>query len=148
MTILKIAALSSLIMAAALTGCSSSNHGPASAGQPSSTVYEPHNEDFTPNYRASTSLGSVMTTPEGATVYTFDNDELGKSTCYADCAQTWPPVIASGGAQPYGRMSLASREDGQRQWAYDGKPLYTFAKDRMHGDVKGENAGDNWHVVR
>jgi predicted lipoprotein with Yx(FWY)xxD motif len=99
MTILKIAALSGLILAAALAGCSSSNYGPASTDQ-SSTVYRPHNEDFTPNYRASTSIGSVMTTREGATVYTFDNDQLGKSTCYADCARTWPPVIALDGAQP------------------------------------------------
>jgi predicted lipoprotein with Yx(FWY)xxD motif len=148
MTILKIAALSSLIVAAALTGCSSSNYGPAIADQMSSTVYKPHNQDFTPNYRASTSIGSVMTTREGATVYTFDKDQLSKPTCYADCAQKWPPVIAPDGAQPYGRMSLASRDDGRRQWAYDGKPLYTFSKDRMHGDVKGENAENDWHVVR
>ncbi len=60
----------------------------------------------------------------------------------------WPPVIAVNGAQPYGRMSLASRDDGQWQWAYDGKPLYTFSNDQMHGDVKGEKAGNDWHVVR
>ncbi len=50
-------------------------------------MYQPRNEDFTPNYRASTSIGSVMTTRDGATVYTFDNDQPGRSTCYADCAK-------------------------------------------------------------
>ncbi len=98
MTILKIAVLSGLIMAVALTGCSSSNYGPASADQRSSTVYQPRNEDFTPNYRASTSIGSVMTTRDGATVYTFDNDQPGR---YLLCRlrKKWPPVITLNGAQ-------------------------------------------------
>jgi predicted lipoprotein with Yx(FWY)xxD motif len=149
MTILKIAALSGLIMATALTGCSSSNYdkGPH-ANSTSSTPYKPANVDYMPNYMASTSIGQVMTTPQGSTVYTFDEDQIGKSNCYGDCARHWPPVLASNGAQPYGRMSLAARQDGQEQWAYDGKPLYTYAEDAMHGDVKGENAGNTWHVVK
>jgi predicted lipoprotein with Yx(FWY)xxD motif len=28
------------------------------------------------------------------------------------------------------------------------RPLYTYAEDAMHGDVKGENAGNMWHVVK
>jgi predicted lipoprotein with Yx(FWY)xxD motif len=149
MIVLKAVALSGLLMTAALTGCASSSYGPAApADQTSAVAHQPHNRDYAPNYRASTSIGSVMTTPDGATVYTFDEDEAGKSNCYAECAQNWPPVIAGSDAEPYGRMSLADRTDGQRQWAYDGKPLYTFTKDSMHGDVKGENAGSVWHVVR
>ena len=149
MLTLKAAALSGLLMTTALTGCASGGYGPAApADNMGAATHRPHNGDYVPNYRASTSIGSVMTTPGGATVYTFDRDEPGKSKCYADCARKWPPVIAAGDAEPYGRMSLASRTDGQRQWAYDGKPLYTFAQDSMHGDVKGENAGSAWHVVR
>lgn len=149
MTILKIAALSSLIMAAALAGCSSGSYGTAKdPNQTGEAVYGPNNSDYVPNNRASTSIGQVMTTPAGATVYTFDKDQVGKSNCYSDCAKNWPPVIATDAAQPYGRMTLANRDDGQRQWAYDGKPLYTFAEDRMHGDVKGDKVGNVWHVVR
>jgi len=145
MTILKIAALSSLIVAAGLAGCSLSNYdrGPH-ANQTSSTEYRPPGT----NYMANTAIGSVMTTPSGMTVYTFDRDQNGRSNCYADCARHWPPVIADGYAQEYGRMSLVSRTDGQRQWAYDGKPLYTYVEDGMHGDVNGENVGSVWHVVR
>jgi predicted lipoprotein with Yx(FWY)xxD motif len=87
MTILQIAALSSLIMAMTLTGCSSNSYDSANADQSSNTVYQPNKEDFMPSYRTSTSIGSVMTTREGATVYTFDNDQPGRSTCYADCAK-------------------------------------------------------------
>jgi predicted lipoprotein with Yx(FWY)xxD motif len=145
----RILTLSSLVMAAALAGCSSSNYdlGPH-ANATSSTSYKPANVDYMPNYMASTSVGQVMTTPQGSTVYTFDQDQIGKSNCYGDCARHWPPVLASNGAQPYGRMSLAARQDGQEQWAYDGKPLYTYAEDAMHGDVKGDNAGKVWHVVK
>lgn len=149
MTILKAAALSGLLLTVTLAGCTSSSYSPAApVDQVGAATYRPDNGDYAPNYRASTSIGSVMTTPDGATVYTFDKDEAGKSNCYADCARNWPPVIAAGDAEPYGRMTLADRTDGQRQWAYDGKPLYTFAKDSMHGDIKGENAGSVWHVVR
>jgi predicted lipoprotein with Yx(FWY)xxD motif len=149
MTLLKIAATASLITAAALTGCSSSNHSTAKhEAAATATQYRPLDTDYTPNYMTSTSIGRVMTTPQGATVYTFDKDQISKSNCYAECAIQWPPMIAGGGAYPYGRMSLASRDDGQQQWAYDGRPLYTYAEDEMHGDVKGENAGNVWHVVR
>jgi predicted lipoprotein with Yx(FWY)xxD motif len=51
-------------------------------------------------------------------------------------------------AQKDGRMSLIYRADGQRQWAYDGDPLYTYAEDSMRGDVKGDDVGGVWHVVR
>jgi predicted lipoprotein with Yx(FWY)xxD motif len=148
MTLLKIAA-ASFITAAALAGCSSSNYSTAThEAAASAPQYRPLNTDYTPNYMASTSIGRVMTTPQGATIYTFDKDQIGKSNCYGDCAAQWPPMLAGGGAYPYGRMSLASRDDGQQQWAYDGRPLYTYAEDDMHGDVKGENVGNVWHVVR
>ena len=147
MTSLKIATLTSLMMVAALAGCSSGSYtSPKQAVAPAEN--RPLNPDYTPNYMMSTSIGPVMTTPQGATVYTFDGDQIGKSNCYAECATQWPPMIAGDGAYPYGRMSLASRYDGQRQWAYDGKPLYTYAEDDMHGDVKGENLGNVWHVVQ
>jgi predicted lipoprotein with Yx(FWY)xxD motif len=145
MTFLTIAALSTLIVSAGLAGCSLSNYdrGP-NAGQASSTEYRPPDA----NYMANTSIGSVMTTPSGMTVYTFDRDQNGRSNCYADCARHWPPVTADGYAQEYGRMSLVSRTDGPRQWAYDGKPLYTYAEDSVPGDVNGDNVGNVWHVVR
>lgn len=144
----KIVMLPGLAVAAALAGCSAGSSGPAGyPTQASEAAYRPYNNEYIPNYRASTSIGSVMTTPDGATIYTFDRDQLGQTTCYADCASQWPPVLAAAGAQPYGRMSLVDRDGGQRQWAYDGKPLYTFAGDQKHGDVKGDNAGAVWHVV-
>jgi predicted lipoprotein with Yx(FWY)xxD motif len=149
MTILNIATLFGLILAASVAGCSSSSHDMGTRPDTTSaTQYRPANTDYMPNYMSSTSIGQVMTTQQGSTVYTFDRDQLGKSNCYGECARNWPPVIAASGAQPYQLMSLAARQDGQQQWTYEGKPLYTHAADAMHGDVKGENAGNVWHVVK
>ena len=45
-------------------------------------------------------------------------------------------------------MSLTRRADGQQQWLYDGRPLYTYVHDKVPGDIKGDNVGNVWHVVR
>jgi len=145
MTNLKIAALSSLVMLAGLAGCSSSGYNTGKqANQSSDTEYR----QSSGSYMANSSIGQVMTTPHGMTVYTFDKDQPGRSNCYDACATHWPPVTADGYAQEYGRMSLVSRTDGRRQWAFDGNPLYTYAEDSMRGDVKGDDVGSVWHVVR
>lgn len=53
------------------------------------------------------------------------------------CASVWPPVLAQEGAEPVGKWSIIERDDGSRQWAYDGQPLYTSILDRKPGDVRG-----------
>jgi predicted lipoprotein with Yx(FWY)xxD motif len=63
----------------------------------------------------------------------FDKDGTGTSNCYGECAKHWPPVTAASNAQGYGQMTLVSRTNGLRQWAYDGKPLYTYREDAMRG---------------
>jgi predicted lipoprotein with Yx(FWY)xxD motif len=91
----------------------------------------------------------VLATPAGATVYTFDKDIAGsgKSTCNAQCAQNWPPVAAQATDAASGDWSIVTRDDGSKQWAYKGAPLYTFAKDAKPGDTTGDNRGTVWHVV-
>jgi hypothetical protein len=38
--------------------------------------------------------------------------------------------------------------DGTLQLADEGQPLYTYAKDKKPGDVKGDNVGKVWHVAK
>jgi predicted lipoprotein with Yx(FWY)xxD motif len=38
------------------------------------------------------------------------------------------------------------RDDGKMQWAYDGKPLYTFKNDKP-GEMTGDGKGGVWHMV-
>jgi len=53
------------------------------------------------------------------------------------CVSVWPPVLAPDDAEPVGKWSVIARNDGTRQWAYDGQPLYTSILDRQAGDVRG-----------
>ena len=87
--------------------------------------------DYAPNQAAPKTIGRVVTTVAGATLYTFDDDQNGESSCYDDCAKHWPPLIALSTAKAHWRMSLTRRADGQQQWLYDGKPLYTYVNDTM-----------------
>jgi predicted lipoprotein with Yx(FWY)xxD motif len=90
----------------------------------------------------------VLADAKGMTVYTYDKDTAGsgKSVCNEGCAKMWPPVPVTEErvASPY---SAVTRDDGTRQLAYKGKPLYLFAKDTKPGERKGDKMGDRWHVV-
>jgi predicted lipoprotein with Yx(FWY)xxD motif len=88
----------------------------------------------------------VLVDSSGMTVYTYDKDEAGKSNCVATCARNWPPVMAEG--SPPAPYSIITREDGSKQLAHGGKPLYTFVKDKKAGDKAGDGVGGAWHVVK
>jgi predicted lipoprotein with Yx(FWY)xxD motif len=84
----------------------------------------------------------------GMTVYTFDTDVAGrgKSACVDACLKNWPAVAATGElAAPW---SAITRDDGSKQLAYKGKPLYLFVGDKKAGDRAGDNVKDIWHVVK
>jgi predicted lipoprotein with Yx(FWY)xxD motif len=149
MTNLGMAALSSLLVAAALAGCAAGTYGTGKhAGRLSNADSVPSKVDYAPNRSTPRTIGRVVTTVAGATLYTFDEDRDGNSSCYDDCATHWPPLIALSTAKAHWRMSLTRRTDGQQQWAYDGRPLYTYIEDTMPGDINGDNVGNAWHVIR
>jgi predicted lipoprotein with Yx(FWY)xxD motif len=77
---------------------------------------------------------------EGMTLYTYDKDTAGKSTCVAECAKKWLPMPAQANAAPFGDWSVITRDDGTKQWALKGKPLYRFIEDVTPGSVAGLNA--------
>jgi predicted lipoprotein with Yx(FWY)xxD motif len=90
----------------------------------------------------------VLVNSAGMTVYVFDKDVAGAGTsaCIGPCADNWPAVPAPASvAAPY---SSLTRDDGAKQLAYRGKPLYTFKKDVKPGDRNGDNFKDIWHVVK
>jgi predicted lipoprotein with Yx(FWY)xxD motif len=89
----------------------------------------------------------MMVDHKGMTLYTFDKDSGGKSMCNDECAKNWPPMMAPAGATASGKWSVIKRDDGASQYAYDGKPLYTFVKDKKPGDMVGDNMKDVWHVM-
>ena len=89
----------------------------------------------------------TMTDAKGMTLYTFDKDAGGKSACNGGCAALWPPLTAEAGAAPSGDWSVVTRDDGSKQWALKGKPLYRFSKDMKQGDKTGDNFNNVWHVA-
>ena len=96
---------------------------------------------------AETSKGKVLVDAKGMTLYSFDKDADGKSACNGPCATNWPAFAATGTATPAG-WSTIIRDDGTRQSAYKGKPLYTFAKDEKPSEVKGDGfLNGAWHVA-
>jgi predicted lipoprotein with Yx(FWY)xxD motif len=94
--------------------------------------------------------GGVLTGSNGMTLYTFDKDPAGggKSVCNGPCATNWPPLYADEGAQASGDYSIVTRDDGKKQWALKGKPLYYWVKDKQPGDKTGDGVNKVWHVVQ
>ncbi len=97
-------------------------------------------------------LGTILTTTDGYTLYTFDNDvgESGASACDASCAATWPPLPVSeptASSDVTGELGTITRADGSPQVTYKGKPLYLFSSDPAPGDTNGDGVAGVWHVA-
>ena len=83
---------------------------------------------------AKTSLGRIIVTANGRTLYQFGKDRNGKSACSGRCAAAWPPLITSAKPRVTGGASASligttKRADGRLQVTYNHHPLYTFVKD-------------------
>ena len=92
----------------------------------------------------------VLTGPNGMTLYTFDKDAAGsgKSMCNGPCATNWPPFYVAEGQMASGDYSIVTRDDGKKQWAFKGKPLYYWVKDQKPGDKTGEGFNNVWQVAK
>lgn len=99
---------------------------------------------------SATDLGDIVVDGAGVTVYVFDNDTDGTSTCTGECETNWPPVSGDVTAAPSLEADLLTtteRDDGSTQAVYDGKPLYYFAGDQAPGDTNGQGVGELWWVI-
>jgi predicted lipoprotein with Yx(FWY)xxD motif len=93
-------------------------------------------------------MDGVLTNSAGMTLYTFDKDAGGKSMCNGPCAANWPPLTAAPDAKPAGDYTIITRDDGGKQWAFKGKPLYTWVKDQKPGDKTGDGVNKVWRVAK
>ena len=87
--------------------------------------------------------------PSGQSLYTFDRDAAysGKSLCDGRCEELWRPVPAAPGSRRIDDFAIITRADGTRQWAYRGKPLYRYAKDRKPSDAFGAGIDNLWRLA-
>ncbi len=84
--------------------------------------------------------------PTNLTLYVYDHDTPTKSACVNECSFVWPPVIAHEEAKPLGDWTLVARDDGRKQWAYKGHPIYV----RYHDSVEqpsGNGIDGLWHTL-
>jgi predicted lipoprotein with Yx(FWY)xxD motif len=89
----------------------------------------------------------IFTDAKGMTLYVYAKDTPGQSACDGTCAKNWPPLAAAADAQPTGDWTIVTRADGTRQWAHQGRPLYTFVKDTKPGDRTGDGVGGAWRAA-
>ena len=92
----------------------------------------------------------MLTGSNGMTLYVFDKDAAGsgKSMCNGPCATNWPALMAMDGDAASGDYSIVTRDDGKKQWAFKGKPLYFWSKDMKSGDKTGDGFNNLWHVAK
>jgi predicted lipoprotein with Yx(FWY)xxD motif len=95
-----------------------------------------------------TARGTILTGPNGLTLYTFDNDTPGVSNCYGNCAVNWPPFyVGDNAAMADADWTIVQRTDDAPMWAYKGQPLYYWRNDTRAGDMTGDGVGGVWHIV-
>ena len=121
----------------------------ASAGEDAS------GEDYPLEAAENADAGPYLTGEGEMTLYYFTNDTKGdgKSVCNGDCAAAWPPYVLEGddevtpGDGVDGEITMITRDDGATQVAYNGWPLYYYAKDKAPGDTTGHEVGGVWFVI-
>jgi predicted lipoprotein with Yx(FWY)xxD motif len=108
-------------------------------------------EDAAPTVRTANSrFGRILVDAEGMTLYMFDPDKRGRSTCAGQCLEAWPPFEGPANAGPGADDSLlgtTQAADGSTMATYNRWPLYYWVKDTKPGDVTGQAVEDVWWVV-
>ena len=94
-------------------------------------------------------MNGMLMDAKGMTLYTWDNDkEANKSSCNGMCLMNWPALKAEAADKDMGDWKVITRDDGSKQWAYKGKPLYYFVMDKASGDKSGDGRGMVWHIAK
>ena len=94
-----------------------------------------------------TDKDGAFVAPDGKPLSTYARDSApGKSACNGGCATAWPPLTAAADAKADADWTVVTRDDGSKQWAYKGKPLYTYAKDSAGAAATG--VSDSWPLAK
>jgi predicted lipoprotein with Yx(FWY)xxD motif len=99
-------------------------------------------------------FGTMLFDSKRQAIYIFENDSKGKTVCYGECAEAWPPVFTEGEPRAgdgvkESLLGTVKRRDGKLQVTYAGQPLYFYAHEKP-GEVRCHNIdlnGGLWWVV-
>ncbi len=111
-------------------------------------------------------LGKILATKEGQTLYRRDSylfqsgsghgqrrgvlvrpavgRDLGTNPRCRENCEMWHPFLAPDDAVAQGFWDVYTREDGSKQWAYQGYALWTYDGDNKPGDT---NADNDWQTT-
>jgi predicted lipoprotein with Yx(FWY)xxD motif len=100
-------------------------------------------------------LGTVVIDGQGYTLYRFDKDSAKPptSTCVGECAEKWPPVLATPGSPltvegvAQEAVGTINRPDGGIQLTLGGWPVYRYSGDTQPGTTSGQGVGGTWAAV-
>jgi len=98
----------------------------------------------------STSLGTILVSSSGHTLYLDVGDKPPKFACNGGCIAIWPILGSSGKPKASGSAKqslLGTVKHGKvTQVTYAGHPLYTFASDSSSSPTSGEGV-NGFYVV-
>jgi predicted lipoprotein with Yx(FWY)xxD motif len=98
-----------------------------------------------------TSLGTILVTSSGQTLYLDSADKPGHPSCTGGCLSIWPALKASGtpkasGSAKASLLGTTKIAGGIKQVTYNGHQLYTFASDTKSKPTSGEGV-NGFYVV-
>lgn len=118
----------------------------SSTSQTSSTNQSTASGDIIQTKTAS-SVGQYLADSSGNPLYTYGADTTGKSNCTGSCLYNWPAYDAGNAPSTLpANVTVITRDDGSKQYAYKGMPLYTFTSDSS-GQVTGDGV-ENFHIAK
>jgi predicted lipoprotein with Yx(FWY)xxD motif len=91
--------------------------------------------------------GLAFVDMDGRTIYQYEGRGGAKAATRLASEKQWRPVVAPALAHPIGQWSIMVRSDGIRQWAYRGKPVFTFSGDLASGDANGVGLSKDWNAA-
>jgi predicted lipoprotein with Yx(FWY)xxD motif len=147
----------------ALVGCGDDDAGPSTTAAPkreTSKTRAADQDTAAEKGKGATitlgdsSFGSMLFDSNDQAIYVFEEDPRGRSACYGECAEAWPPVFTDG--EPRARsgvreslLGTVKRRGGRMQVTYAGRPLYFYAHEAP-GEVRCHNVdlnGGFWWVI-
>jgi predicted lipoprotein with Yx(FWY)xxD motif len=115
---------------------------------------------YTVKYTYKQGTGYYLTDGKGIALYYYYNKDIQgntvtgpRSVCTGTCATSWPPfytdtLVLTRTISP-DNFTVFTRDDGKKQLAYQGWPLYYSSQDKQPGDTNGEGAESGaWRLIR
>ena len=150
MTNRRVAWIGPMVVAAVLLlaacGNDSTTSGSGATGTTGSTGGSASGGATTISTATISGVGEVLVDGNGMTLYTLGTESSGTIKCTGSCAQSWPPVLLTGGATAAtagsgvdaSKLGTIDRPDGGTQVTYAGMPLYLWVGDTAPGQATGQ----------